>query len=223
MTRHHTGSIVLAVLAAGRIVSAQSAPAFQPQAANVMGADTAHTPIPFTRVWTQMPGELSMQRMQERYVNLAPNWALIGRKLLTDPEPIVAYMNIAWGDEIIRVTCRMDRANSDIVRGHFRVVMRATEGTEGSVAVGTVVGLSDGYTFLERGRVVMTADVAWQPGVFPDVLPTSLTMTDQLVPGLWQTNAPGRVIAEHIFTSIPPADGSAPIVYTHRQEFRVIR
>jgi hypothetical protein len=194
---------------------AKSPPVFQPQAVNVLGTTHPATGLPFTRVWTQMPGELSMSRTQEEYVNLVPDYLMIGRTLLKDPSPIVAFMNIVWADQLLRITCRMDRANSNVVRGEFRVVMTATDGTTGNTPVGTVVGLSDGKLFRQGGLTVMTADVAWTPGIFPDVIPAGgLTMTDQLVPGLWKTDKPGRVYAKHIFTSIPPPDGGEPIIYT---------
>jgi hypothetical protein len=207
---------ILATLLALPAVAAQAAgPRFEPQAANVLGTDKPGTGLPFTRVWTQMPGELSMSRTQEEYVNLVPDYLMMGRALLKDPNPIVAFMNITWADQLLRITCRMDRANSNILRREFRVVMTATEGTTGDTPVGTVVGLSDGKVFSEGGLTVMTADVAWTPGVLPDVIPAGgLTMTDQLVPGLWKTDKPGRVYAKHIFTSIVPPDGGDKIVHT---------
>jgi hypothetical protein len=198
-------------------VSSAQAPRFAPQSTSLLGTTKVGTPLPFTRVWTQMPGELGISSMKEEYINLAPNWGLLVLKILADPSPVVAYMTISFGDDVIRITCRLDVAGSNLLGGHYRVVLMATDGTSGAVPVGTVVGVSDGHIFSEGGLTVMTNDVAFQPGVFPEVLPTSLTITDQLVPGLWLPEKPGRVLLKHTFTSVRPPNGSRPVVYVHQE------
>jgi hypothetical protein len=214
-------TLVLSVLAAPPATFADGPPSFQPQAVNVLGTTKAGVPITFTRVFTQEAGELSIGVTQEHYVNMVPNWFQIARAVLADPHPPVAYIDITWADQLLRVTCFLDRADSDLTRGRFHVTMKATKGTTGATPVGTVVGISIGRAFRQAGLWVITADVTWTPGIFPDVLPTSFTMAHQLVPGLWKTGLPGRVFAQHTFTSIPPTDGSPHLVYSVAQEIPV--
>src|SRR5262245_40176509 len=202
--------VVVLVIPAAAFAQSRS---FQPQATNVLGTGKARTLITFTRVFTQAAGELSLARTQEHYVNLEPNWIKIGLAALFEPEPVVAYLSITWADQVLRVTCFLDRTRSDLLRGHFLITMRATEGTIGAIPVGTVIGLSEGRAFFDGGVPVIEADVTWTPGIFPHVLPTSFNMAHQLVPELWLTGGAGRVIARHTFTSPQPLDGSLPIVY----------
>jgi hypothetical protein len=200
---------------------AQKEYSFSPQAANVVGTNKANTRTPFTRVWTQLGGELAIARMQERYVNLAADNLKMAQLLRKIP-PVVAYMNIAWGDQLLHLICTTDLSQSNPLSGRFLIVLRVAEGSLGSTPVGTIVGLSDFRMFKENGVDVMTADLRFTPGIFPDVLPTSLTITDQLVPDVWRTpSSPGTVIAEHTFTSIQPPDGSDPITYTVREEIPI--
>lgn len=194
--------------------SAQGRRIFQPQATTVLGTDGARQPITFTRVFTQKPGELALARTEEHYVNLEPNWLKIAFMVIREAEPTVGYFNIMWGDEVVRVTCFLVRDRSDLLRGHFLVEMRATEGTIGTIPIGTVVGISEGRAFQDDGVPVIQADVRWTRGIFPDVLPTQFNIAHQLVPDLWVTGGPGRVISRHTFTSIRPPDGSAPIVHS---------
>jgi hypothetical protein len=214
MKRARIVAVLLLVQAFPPATFAESPPPFRPQAASVLGTAKAGAPITFTRVFTQTAGELSIGITQEHYVNMVPNWFQIAEAVLKDPHPPVAYIDITWADQLLRVTCFLDRADSDLVRRRFHVTMKATEGTTGSTPVGTVVGISIGRAFRQAGMWVITADVTWTPGIFPEILPTSFTMAHQLVPGLWKTDQPGRVFSQHTFTSIPPPDGSPPIVYS---------
>jgi hypothetical protein len=195
------------------VASAQRQWRFRPQAANVLGTPKARTPITFTRVFTQEAGELGLARTQEHYINLEPNWLKIGIGAFFNPELVIGYISITWADEVVRVTCFLERAKSDLLRGQFFITMRATEGTIGAVPVGTVVGTSVGRAFAEAGVSVIKADVDWTPGIFPEVLPTSFNMAHQLVPELWLTGGSGHVIALHTFTSVHPPDGSLPLIY----------
>jgi len=210
-------SILPAVIALSGAAADEAPHSFQPQTATVIGTVNAGTPIAFTQVTTQLAGELSMIATEEHFVNLVPNWPMLAKALLKDPRPVIAYTNISWADEILRVTCWIDRANSDLARGHIRVVLEATEGTIGSVAVGTVIAVSDGRLIRQSGMTGLTVHVAWTPGVFPDVLPTSFVMVTYIVPDLWKSGEPGRVSTMYTFTSIQPPDGSPPLVYTVRE------
>lgn len=217
MKQARTAVAVLLVLAAPPATFAESPPSFQPQTKNVLGTAKAGVPITFTRVFTQEAGELAIGVTQEHYVNMVPNWLMIAKAALADPHTPVAYIDITWADQLLRVTCFLDRADSDLPRGRFHVTMKATKGTTGSTPVGTVVGISIGRAFRQAGLWVIMADVTWTPGIFPDVLPTSFTMAHQLVPGLWKTDQPGRVFCQHTFTSVQPPDGSPPIVYATQE------
>lgn len=211
--------IWLAILTATSVVvsdpaSAQGRRIFQPQATTVLGTDGARQPITFTRVFTQKSGELALARTEEHYINLEPNWFKIAVMVLREAEPVVGHFNIMWAEEVVKVTCFLIRDKSDLLRGHFLVLMRATEGTVGTIPIGTVVGTSEGRAFQDGGVPVLKADVRWTRGIFPDVLPTNFNIAHQLVPDLWVTGGPGRVTSRHTFTSVPPTDGSAPIVYS---------
>ncbi len=199
---------------------AQRALSFRPQAANIVGTDQARTPIPFTRVWTQLAGELAIRRVQEKYVNLTLNLPQGFRTVLKNP-PVIGYMSYAWADQLLRVVCTIDLSRSALLAGRFAIVLTVSEGSIGSTPVGTILGVSDFRVFLADGVSVMTADFRYTPGVFPEVLPTSFTITDQMVPDLFRTSRPGAVIAEHTFTSIQPPDGSHPIIYTVREEIPI--
>lgn len=192
--------------------SAQGRRIFQPQATTVLGTEQARQPITFTRVFTQKPGELALARTEEHYVNVEPNWFKIAVMVLREAEPVIGHFTIMWADEIVKVTCFLLRDKSDLLRGHFLVVMRATEGTVGTIPIGTVVGTSEGRAFHDNGVPVIQADVRWTRGLFPDVLPTNFNIAHQLVPDLWVTGGAGRMISRHTFTSIRPPDGSAPII-----------
>jgi hypothetical protein len=214
-------ALLASVLALPVATSADDAPSFQPQALNVLGTVRAGVPITFTRVFTQTAGELAIAVTHEHYVNLVPNFVMIAQQALTHREFPVGYIDVTWANQVVRVTCFLDRAESDLVHRRFHVTMKATRGTTGSTPVGTVVGLSIGHAFLQDGMWVMEADVTWTPGVFPEVRPTSFTMTHQLVPGLWKTGQPGHVVAGHTFTSVPPPDGSEPVEYSVQQEIPI--
>ena len=192
---------------------AQPTLSFRPQAANIVGTDRARTSIPFTRVWTQLAGELAIHRVQERYVNLTLNFPQSIQSVLRPP-PIIAYMSYVWADQLLRVVCTIDLSESDLLAGRFVIVLTVGDGSIGATPVGTVLGRSDFRVSFEGGVSILTADFQYTPGVFPPVLPTSLTITDQLVPDLYRTTRPGAVIAEHTFTSVQPPDGSDPIIYT---------
>jgi hypothetical protein len=212
--------ILLAVMALSRATVAKSPPSFQPQTTIVLGTATAGTGTPFTQVITQLAGELAMSSNDEHFVNLAPNWAMLAR-MIDDPKPVIAYTTAAWADEILRITCWVDRAKSDFPRGRLWVVMEATEGTTGSIPIGTIFGTSDARLIRQDGMLGLTAHNEMTPGVFPDVLPTSLFLTTHLVPDLWLTGKPGRVSTLNTFTSVAPPDGSAPIVTTLRQRIPI--
>lgn len=215
-----TGLVLLLLSSAVTDALAQQEWSFRPQAANIVGTDRAHTPLPFTRVWTQLGGELAIDRVQERYVNLTMNLPVAIRGMLRPP-PIVAYSNYAWADQLLRIICTLDLSQSDLALGHLAVVLTVSKGSIGTTPVGTILSVSDFRVFVEDGVPVMTADFRYAPGVFPEVLPTSLTITDQLVPDVWKTRGPGPIIAEHTFTSVQPPDGSDPLVYTLREEIPI--
>lgn len=206
--------LTLMSMVASGPTSAQGRRNFQPQATTVLGTEEGRQPITFTRVFTQKPGELALARTEEHYVNVEPNWFKIAIMVLREAEPVIGYFSITWAEEVVRVTCYLLRDKSDLLRGHFLVVMRATEGTIGTIPIGTVIGTSEGRTFQDGGVSVIQADVRWTRGIFPDVLPTHFNIAHQLVPDLWVTGGPGRVISRHTFTSIRPLDGSAPIVHS---------
>lgn len=205
------------VVALSGAAAAQDSPAFQPQTATVLGTAKAGTPITFVQVTTQLAGELSIASTEEHFVNLVPNWVKLGKTILKDPRPVIAYTLVTWADESLQVTCWLDRANSDLARGHIRVVLEATEGTIGSVPVGTVIAISDGHLIRQAGMTGLDVHVAYTPGVFPDILPTSFAMSTHIVADLWKTGQPGRVVTMYTFTSIEPPDGSPPIVYSTRE------
>jgi hypothetical protein len=221
MKRARVVAVLVSALAFPLAASADDALSFQPQAVNVLGTAKAGVPITFSRVFTQTAGELAIAVTHEHYVNLVPNWLMIARLALTDPEAPIAYIDITWADQLVRVTCFLDRAESDLVHRRFHVTMKATRGTKGSTPVGTVVGVSIGRAFQQDGMWVIESEVTWAPGVFPEVRPTSFTMTHQLRPGLWKTGRPGLVVAGHTFTSVPPPDGSDPVEYSVQQEIPI--
>ncbi len=214
-------ALLASVLALPLAAPADDAPSFQPQAVNVLGTVKAGVPITFTRVFTQTAGELPIAVTHEHYVNLVPNWLMIARNVLT-PRPFpVAYVDITWADQVLRLTCFLDRAESDLLHRRFHVTMKTTRGTKGSTPVGTVAAVSIGRAFQQDGMWVIDADVTWTPGIFPEVMPTSFTIAHQLVPGLWKTGQPGVVVAGHTFTSVPPPDGSEPLEYSVQQEIPI--
>ena len=214
-------ALLVALLALPHRAPAEDAPSFQPQAVNVLGTGKAGVPFTFTRVFTQTPGELAIAVTHEHYVNLLPNWLFIARKVLT-PRPFpVAYVDITWADQVLRLTCFLDRAESDLLRRRFHVTMKVTQGTKASTPVGTVAAISIGRAFQQDGMWVLDADVTWTPGIFPEVMPTSFTIAHHLVPGLWKTGQPGVVVAGHRFTSVPPPDGSEPLEYSVQQEIPI--
>ena len=209
-------AILLPAIALSSSAVAKDSSSFRPQTANVLGTVNAGTPIPMTQVVTQLAGELSIKSTDEDLVNFAPNWSKLARVMLSGPQPVVAHTTIVWGDEVIRITCYVDIANSNLVRGHLRIIMEATEGTRGSVEIGTIVAVIDGQLYRQRGVFGLKNHIEWTPGVFPDILPTAWTSSTQTVPGIWKTGSPGRVVVMCTFTSIQPPDGSPPRVYTSR-------
>jgi len=190
---------------------------FAPQVGVVVGASTTITRAPFTRVWTQQAGELAMARLQERYENVLVDVPMMLRAMREQDNPVVAYTSVVWGDQLLRVVCFMDESRSSVVRRSFMIVLQVSEGSVGSVPVGTILGESVFRLLLENGTPVMTADLRFTPGIFPDVLPSTFSIADQVVPSSWLTFRPGDLVAEHTFTSISPPDGSPPIVYHDRQ------
>jgi len=100
--------------------------------------------------------------------------------------------------------------------------MEVTEGTFGSsIPPGTVYAISDSRLYFQAGMASFDSHVVVTPGIFPDVLPTSLTLVTQIVPDLWETGRPGRASAVYTFTSVLPSEGSAPLVRTVREGFPV--
>jgi hypothetical protein len=221
MTSARGPALLAAVLALPLAAPADDSPPFRPQAVNVLGTGQAGVPITFTRVFTQTAGEPAIAVIHEHFVNLVPNWVMFARNTLT-PRPFpVAYVDITWADQILRLTCFLDRAESDLLRRRFHVTMKTTKGTRGATPVGTVAAVSIGRAFQQDGKWVIEADITWTPGILPEVTPTSFTIAHHLVPGLWKTGQPGVVVAGHTFTSIPPPDGSDPVVYSVQQEIQV--
>lgn len=200
---------------------AQNKYSFSPQASNVLGTTQSNKPTPFTRIWTQMAGELAISRFQERYEGIATdNLKLV--QLLSRYPPVVAYMNVAWSNQLLHLLCTADLLKSNPLEGRFLIVLTVAEGSLSSIPVGTVFALSQFHMWVENGVDTMTADVQLTPGILPSVLPSSLTMTDQIIPDLWRTPyGPGKVVAEHTFTSVQPGDGSAPLTYKVRSELPV--
>jgi hypothetical protein len=214
-------TILLTLTVLSRVTLADSPPAFQPQSSSVLGTVRARTAMTYTQVITQQAGELAIRVLDEHYLNLVPNWGMFAKALLKSPRPVVAYTTVLWADQALRVTCWLDRANSDLPRGRLRVVMEVTEGTFGasSIPVGTVFAISEGQLVFQAGMVGLDTHVTVTPGILPDVLPTTLSMITQIVPDLWETGQPGRASAVYTFTSVQPPDGSAPLVSTVREGF----
>jgi hypothetical protein len=190
---------------------------FAPQTGIVVGATSPLTPAPFTRVWTQQAGELAIARLQERYENAIVNIPMMLKAMREQTNPVVAYTSVVWGDQLLRIVCYMDESRSSILRRSFEIVLEVADGSVSSVPVGTILAESVFRVLLENGQPVMTADVYFTPGIFPDVLPTTLSIADQVVASSWLTFRPGTLVAEHTFTSIAPPDGSPAIVYHDRQ------
>lgn len=212
--------VLLTVVAVSRGALAGSPLAFQPQAAVVLGTAKAGTASPFTQVITQLAGELAVSTSDELFVNLAPDWLKLAR-MLKDPQPVIAYTTVAWADQALQVACWLDRANSNLALGRLRIVMEVTEGTIGSIPAGTIFAISDARLIRQAGMLGLRVHNTITPGIYPDVLPTSMTMAVQIVPDLWRTGKPGEVFALNTFTSIPPPDGSPPIVTEVRQRIPV--
>jgi len=222
MKRARIVGIFMAFIALATAALAEGPPpSFMPQVASTIGTAKANTPIAYTQVVTQLAGELSIAVTDEHFMNLVPNWPKFVKALLTERRPVIAYTTVIWADQVLRVTCWIDRANSDLPRRRFRVVMEVTDGTVGSVPVGSVFAISDGRLLLQSGMIAFDNRVVTTPGVLPDVLPTSLTLITQLVPDLWETGEPGRVTGVYTLTSVNPPDGSAPLVSTVREGFPI--
>ncbi len=213
--------VLTAWMMAGAALSHGAEHKFSPQTGVIVGATTALTPAPFTRVWTQQAGELAMARLQERYENAIVNVPVMLRAMREQENPVVAYTSVVWADHLLRVVCYMDESRSSIVRRSFLIVLEVAEGSVGTIPVGTVLAESVFRFLWQEGQPVMMADVHFTPGIFPDVLPSTLSFADQVVPDSWWTFRSGRLVAEHTFTSISPSDGSAPIVHHDRQVFEI--
>lgn len=214
-------TMLLTVTAFSRAALADGPPTFQPQSSSALGTVKASTAMTYSQVITQQAGELSIRVLDEHYLNLVPNWGMFAKALLKSPRPVVAYTTVLWADQALRVTCWLDRAGSDLPRGRLRVVMEVTEGTfaSGSIPVGTVFAISEGHLVFQAGMFGLDTHVTVTPGILPDVLPTTMSMITQIVPDLWETGQPGRASAVYTFTSVPPPDGSAPLVHTVREGF----
>jgi hypothetical protein len=218
---------VIAVLAAGLALGASpggakpKAPGFAPKSASVVGADTALTPIPFSRVWTQRAGEIAISRAQARHINLSLDFPKMLRRLSEEDEPIVAYTTVAWADELVRIVCVVDKSRSSLPLLRFRIVLRVTEGSIGSLAPGTTFAETVFRIFFQDGNLVMTSDFQFAPGIVPEVLPTDFTFGEHVVPDSWITFRPGEAIVENTFTSVEPPDGSEPRVHKVVERFTV--
>jgi pheromone shutdown protein TraB len=221
MKRARLVASLLVALALPAATAGESPPSFQPRTTTVLGTELARTPIPFTQVITQRAGELSFVDLEEHFINLVPNWPMLAKALLRERHPVIAHTTAVWADQVLRVVCWIDRANSDLARGHLRIVMEVTEGTSGSTPVGTVFAITDSHLVRQSGLLALKTHVPVTPGILPDVLPTSMTMTTQLVPDFWKTGKPGRVSLVYTFTSVQPPDGSPPVVHSAREDIPV--
>lgn len=216
------GTVVLAGwMVLGSAASHAAENRFAPQVGVVVGASTTNTRAPFTRVWTQQAGELAMARLQERYENVLVDVPMMLRAMKEQKNPVVAYTSVVWGDQLLRVVCFMDESRSSVLHRSFMIVLEVSEGSVGPVPAGTVLGESVFRVLVENGQPVMTADLRFTPGIFPDVLPSTFSIADQVVPNSWLTFRPGDLVAEHTFTSVPPVDGSPPIVYHDRKVIQI--
>lgn len=221
-TSKSRGTVFLSVwVMAGAALSHGAEHKFSPRTGVMVGAATALTAAPFTRVWTQQAGELAMARLQERYENAVVNVPVMLRAMREQENPVVAYTSVVWADHLLRVVCYMDESRSSILRRRFLIVLQVAEGSVGTIPVGTILAESVFRFLWEEGQPVMTADVHFTPGIFPDVLPSTLSFADQVVPDSWWTFRSGSLVAHHTFTSISPGDGSPPLVHRDRQVFEI--
>lgn len=194
---------------------------FRPEATSVVGVDTAMTRSPFTRVWTQSAGEIAIDRVHARHVNLSLNFPRMLRAFREEEEPVVAYTTVSWGDELVRIVCVVDKSRSSLPLLRFRIILRVTEGSTGTVAPGTAFAETLFRIFFEEGKLVMTSTFEFTPGIVPQELPTNFTFSEHVLPDSWMTFRPGEVIVENTFTSVEPPDGGEPRVHQVVERFHV--
>lgn len=185
---------------------------FHPRATTILGADTADTPLPFTRVFTQQAGELAISHIRERYVNLGPYWEKLIRGWIENEMALVGTMTIAWGGEFLRVECLMDRSRSNPFAGKMFIVLEVVEGS--TFPAGTLLGEAVALITTEDGDTVMTVELDVEPGIFPQILPTGLIVADLVNPDMMRVPRRGVFLAEYEFTSVAPPDGSSPLTHT---------
>jgi hypothetical protein len=210
--------VLAAVVTFSTAAAAQAPPAFEPRTKTVLGTDAARTPIAFAQVISQRPGELSIGHLVEEFVNLVPNWPVLAKKLLSDPRPVIAHTTVVWADQVLKVTCWVDRANSNLALGHLRVVMEVTEGTTVPVPLGTIFAVTDSRLGPHGLKLALTTQVPIEPGIMPEVMPSGMTMVTQIVPELWKTGRRGKASLTYTFTSVAPPDGSPPLVHVSRED-----
>lgn len=185
---------------------------FQPRVVTILGADTADTPLPFTRVFTQQAGELSIRHIRERYVNFGPYWEKLIRGWIENEMALIGTMTITWGGEFLRVECLMDRSRSNPFAGKMVVILEVVEGS--TFPAGTILGEAVALLTTENGDSVMTVELEVEPGIFPEILPTGLIVADLVNPDMMRVPRRGAFVAEYEFTSVAPPDGSSPLTHT---------
>lgn len=217
----------IATLAAGLLIGGSTDGAeragrrFAPRATTIVGTDATVTRAPFTRVWTQAEGELAIERVSGRYVNLSIDFPRMLQRFREEEEPVVAYTSVSWADELLRIVCFIDKSRSSLLQLRFRIVLRVTEGSLGSVVPGTDFGETEFRIFFDDGDLVMTSDFEFSSGILPELLPTNWTMSEHVLPDSWLTFRPGEIVAEHTFTSVAPPDGGEPRVHRVVERFTV--
>ena len=216
-----TGAVTGLLLVSPAQAANRGAVEFHPESTSVVGVATALTKSPFARVWTQSAGEIAIDRVTARHVNLSLNFPKMLRAFREQDEPVVAYTTVSWGDELVRIVCVVDKSRSSLPLLRFRIVLRVTEGSLGTVPPGTAFAETLFRVFFEEGKLVMTSTFEFTPGIVPQKLPTNFTFSEQVLPDSWMTFRPGEAIVENTFTSVEPPDGGEPKVHKVVERFTV--
>jgi hypothetical protein len=215
------GMLLVSGVLSGGIVRADEAVtgyAFTPRPTTLLGSNVAGDSQSFTRIFNQAKGELAIKQVEWRSQGgLSLNWSKV-LQILVRPDPVVGYMTLVVGSDVVHLVIRVDLAHSDLPRTEVAVEFFVTDTTL-PIPVGTVFG---GASWRRIPGGIAEDHGRFTTGLLPATNAQASTLAFFILPGIIRNPTHrARIDIEYSFVSVDPPDGSAPLTATPKETLTI--